>query len=201
MGTVIRHDGHTMFTGMVPACCNGLMHFNPYGGVAAQIAADLVNAGPAATAETITGVLKRHGYRPLDRVTTEQADALIDWADRLRPIFASTGLRERVKLVNELLGITTAKPYVSQHDGRAPHLHFADETAPPVDRIVAYTAAGLAHALCEEPARIGQCGRDGCDTVFVDTSRNGRRRFCSNRCANRVHVAAHRSRATPAAAS
>ena len=31
--------------------------------------------------------------------------------------------------------------------------------------------------------------------VLVDTSRNGRRRFCSLACANRVNVAAHRARA------
>ncbi|MGY4099847.1 CGNR zinc finger domain-containing protein [Nocardia sp. R16R-3T] len=34
--------------------------------------------------------------------------------------------------------------------------------------------------------------RQGCGSVFVDTSRNGRRRFCSTRCSNRVHVAQHR---------
>ncbi|HLU95849.1 MAG TPA: CGNR zinc finger domain-containing protein, partial [Thermobifida alba] len=42
---------------------------------------------------------------------------------------------------------------------------------------------------------LGCCARDGCRTVFVDTSRNGRRRFCSVTCANRVNVAAHRARA------
>jgi predicted RNA-binding Zn ribbon-like protein len=31
--------------------------------------------------------------------------------------------------------------------------------------------------------------------VFVDTSKNGRRRFCSTRCQSRVKAAAHRSRA------
>ncbi|GAA5119647.1 CGNR zinc finger domain-containing protein [Pseudonocardia adelaidensis] len=59
-------------------------------------------------------------------------------------------------------------------------------------RIKAYTAGGLAHPLCEDPGRIGRCDR--CGTVFVDTSRNGRRRFCSARCANSTHVADHRKR-------
>jgi predicted RNA-binding Zn ribbon-like protein len=33
-----------------------------------------------------------------------------------------------------------------------------------------------------------------CDRVFVDVSRNGTRRFCSETCQNRVKVAAHRAR-------
>lgn len=36
------------------------------------------------------------------------------------------------------------------------------------------------------------CRRDGCGTAFLDTSRNGLRRFCSLRCANQVNVASHR---------
>jgi predicted RNA-binding Zn ribbon-like protein len=30
--------------------------------------------------------------------------------------------------------------------------------------------------------------------VFIDVSRNGRRHFCSVRCANQVNVAKHRTR-------
>lgn len=170
------------------------MHFNPYGGVAAQIAADLVNTPPSASADSVARILETHGYKPLRRVAAEEADALLRWAARLRPVFHATQPRERVEMLNALLAATAAQPYISQHDGREPHLHFADERAPLVERVTAYTAAGLAHAVCEDPGRIGHCAREGCTVVFVDTSRNGRRRFCSTRCANRAHVAAHRSR-------
>lgn len=170
------------------------MHFNPYGGVAAQIAVDLVNLGQSATREAIGDLLQTHGYRPLSRVTDSDTAELVRWAGHLRSVFRETDLPRRVRMLNELLAVTVAQPYISQHDGRPPHLHFADETAPMVDRIKAYTAGGLAHALCEDPARIGHCGRASCDVVFVDTSRNGRRRFCSTQCATRVHVADHRAR-------
>ena len=43
-------------------------------------------------------------------------------------------------------------------------------------------------------ARLRACSRAGCGTVFIDTSRNGRRHFCSVRCANQVNVANHRLR-------
>ncbi|MFD4793606.1 CGNR zinc finger domain-containing protein [Streptomyces anulatus] len=43
--------------------------------------------------------------------------------------------------------------------------------------------------------RIRTCGADGCRLLFVDTSRPGRRRWCSmERCGNRHKVRAHRAR-------
>lgn len=46
-----------------------------------------------------------------------------------------------------------------------------------------------------EAARLRQCGADDCYLVFVDTSRSGRRRWCSmERCGNRAKVAAFRTR-------
>ena len=44
------------------------------------------------------------------------------------------------------------------------------------------------------PGRFGTCADDGCTGVFLDTSRNQSRRFCSDRCATRANVAALRSR-------
>lgn len=45
--------------------------------------------------------------------------------------------------------------------------------------------------------RIRMCGAHGCRLLFVDTSRPGRRRWCSmERCGNRHKVRAHRARLT-----
>ncbi|MFF7015425.1 MULTISPECIES: CGNR zinc finger domain-containing protein [Streptomyces] len=47
--------------------------------------------------------------------------------------------------------------------------------------------------------RIRTCGGDDCRLLFVDTSRPGRRRWCSmERCGNRHKVRAHRARMTTA---
>ncbi|MFJ9638356.1 CGNR zinc finger domain-containing protein [Streptomyces sp. NPDC101178] len=47
--------------------------------------------------------------------------------------------------------------------------------------------------------RIRTCGADDCRLLFVDTSRPGRRRWCSmERCGNRHKVRAHRARLTTA---
>lgn len=47
--------------------------------------------------------------------------------------------------------------------------------------------------------RIRTCGADDCRLLFVDTSRPGKRRWCSmERCGNRHKVRAHRARTTSA---
>ncbi|WP_456236959.1 CGNR zinc finger domain-containing protein [Actinomadura physcomitrii] len=48
-------------------------------------------------------------------------------------------------------------------------------------------------AVEEQPAGPRQGGQ--LDRVYVDTSRNGKRRFCSTACQNRVKTAAFRARA------
>ncbi|MFD1717242.1 CGNR zinc finger domain-containing protein [Georgenia deserti] len=40
----------------------------------------------------------------------------------------------------------------------------------------------------------GETPSDGCTAVVVDITRNGTRRYCSVRCANRAAVRRHRSR-------
>ncbi|WP_405750669.1 ABATE domain-containing protein [Streptomyces sp. NBC_00012] len=46
--------------------------------------------------------------------------------------------------------------------------------------------------------RVRECGSDNCKLLFVDTSRPGRRRWCSmERCGNLHKVRAHRARQAP----
>jgi hypothetical protein len=168
------------------------MHFTPYGGAAAQVAVALVNAGPASAADLLA-LIRAEGVS-LTRLTAAEGWATVAWAHRLRVVFEETDSEVRAELVNALLADSACRPYISRHDGRPPHLHYASEDAGTLGRIKAYTAGGLAHLVCDDPGRIGHCGRAGCGTVYVDTSRNGRRRFCSSRCATRVHVAHHRDR-------
>jgi predicted RNA-binding Zn ribbon-like protein len=56
-------------------------------------------------------------------------------------------------------------------------------------------ALGIALLLQEYGhERMRACASNPCRDVFVDTSRNKSRRFCSERCANRYNVAAFRGR-------
>ncbi|WP_020673395.1 CGNR zinc finger domain-containing protein [Amycolatopsis nigrescens] len=168
------------------------MHFNPYGGAAAKAAAALVNTGTAPAAKLVE-VMRAAGMS-LTRLSADDATEVIAWGGRLRQVFEETEPDARIDLINALLADSACEPYISRHDGLPPHLHYASERTGRARRVRAYTAGGLAHLHCEAPDRMGQCAREGCDTVYVDTSRNGKRRFCSTRCATRVHVADHRDR-------
>ncbi|WP_344845490.1 CGNR zinc finger domain-containing protein [Nonomuraea dietziae] len=54
---------------------------------------------------------------------------------------------------------------------------------------------GLAAVVTELGVdRLGVCQAARCSRVFVDTSSNRSRRYCSERCASRANVAAYRAR-------
>lgn len=174
------------------------MHFNHYGGSAAILATALTNFclthAAADDPEQLRVLLLEHDIHT-DVLDASQAGGLSRWADDLRRAYGETSLERQVAVINDLLDAGACRPVVSRHGGRFPHLHYFPEHPDVVTRVRAQTAAGLAHALCDAGgARLGRCDRDGCEIVYVDTSRNARRRFCSLRCANRVRVAAHRGR-------
>jgi predicted RNA-binding Zn ribbon-like protein len=169
------------------------MHFNAYGGNGAALAAALVNATDFSP-RAVEAMLSEHRLLRA-AVKAGQAEELRAWARLLDPVFGEADQDVQIKLINDLLDVTASKPYVSAHDGREPHLHFYSPDADVVSRAKDTTAGGL--AMCMSFAgggRLGRCDREGCGVVYVDTSRNGRRRFCSLACANRVNVAAHRAR-------
>jgi predicted RNA-binding Zn ribbon-like protein len=173
------------------------VHFNHYGGSAAQLATALVNfchtQGPD-DPDALRELLAAHDVHTRTLSAT-QAGQLCAWADSLRQAYGQTSLDRQVDVINALLEEGASRPFVSQHGGRFPHLHYFPEDPDVVTRVRAQTAAGVAHALCDAGGqRLGRCDRAECGLVFVDTSRGGRRRFCSLRCANRVRVADHRQR-------
>jgi len=131
-------------------------------------------------------------------LAARQVDGLVDLAAKLRPVFEHCG-RDNVDaaalLVNDLLARYRSAPELSRHDGEPWHLHFHSADAGLAEGWGAGCATGLAVVLGMGDAdRLGVCTASPCDRVFVDVSRNGNRRFCSSRCANRSAVSAFRSR-------
>lgn len=153
---------------------------------------------PYGDAATIGELLGRADYHP--RVTKRDAVQLAELAVRLREVFvAAVGddLETAVGVVNDLLEETAARPRLDPAVGGGWTLHFHARDPGLVVGWGAGIAAGLALAIGSDLAgRLGVCSADPCDRVFVDTSRNSGRRFCSTRCQSRVKAAAHRTRAT-----
>jgi predicted RNA-binding Zn ribbon-like protein len=104
---------------------------------------------------------------------------------------------EAVVLVNGLLAEANALPQLVKHDGWDYHIHATSPDAPLADRMAVDAAMAFADVIrVGEFGRLRVCAADDCEDVVIDLSKNRSRRFCSLTCANRVNVAAYRSRRT-----
>ena len=185
------------------------MNFNSHTDAVIKVTAELVNLltpgedrgrhyhPPEAEqrTEAVGAVLRAAGGRT---ATWEEAAELCFVAAELRGVFEAVSagaVDEAAGRVNVLLVRTGARPELERHDGQSWHLHYhaADHSLP--NGWAAGCAAGLAVVLGGELYdRLGVCTAPRCDRVYVDTSRNGTRRYCSTSCQNRVKTAAFRAR-------
>ena len=128
--------------------------------------------------------------------THDQAE--LDAVRALRPRLAGLWTMKEddaVRLVNTLLRDANALPQLIKHDDWEYHIHATSPDAPLADRMAVDAAMAFADVIrAGELARLLVCAADDCDDVVVDLSKNRSRRFCSLTCANRVNVAAYRSR-------
>lgn len=138
------------------------------------------------------------GSRRNRAVTVEDVDQLAAYAASLREVFEHVDrgdMDAACGQANALLTSTGAVPVLARHDGEPWHLHFHAADAPFAQGWAAAMTTSLAIVLGNTFAdRIGVCSASTCDRVYVDTSRNGTRRFCSIACQNRVKAAAFRER-------
>lgn len=144
------------------------------------------------------------GRRAADGLTASDVGRLRTVRARLRVIFeAAVGGAEETAVdeLNQLLLEYPVSPRVSGHDsltedGRPRwHLHLAEQAGTAAGFYAASAAMGLSVHLTEHGIeRLGVCGALPCQNVFLDTSTNRSRRYCSDRCATRANVAAYRAR-------
>jgi hypothetical protein len=153
-----------------------------------RLAAELVNGDEP-------GELRQEFFRQ-HRITEPSTNDLEELLPVLRAAIAAVADRGPIAPVNVLLDRFPPAMLVSDHDGAGrPHLHFANDEEDPLDWLGRSCAAALAHVICGDPdVTVGSCAASGCARYFVDDSRNQSRRFCSNTCASRTTVAAHRAR-------
>ncbi|MEE8601796.1 CGNR zinc finger domain-containing protein [Euzebya tangerina] len=120
-------------------------------------------------------------------------EGLTHLASRLRSVFLADDEADQARILNELIAFYQPHPTITDHDGQGFHLHYGPPGAGHLRMIATSMTMAVALVFCDYGAdRLGVC--PDCEDVFVDTTRNGRQRFCSRTCANRVHVARHRER-------
>jgi predicted RNA-binding Zn ribbon-like protein len=131
-------------------------------------------------------------------VSEAGAEDLAARAGRLRSVFEAMadGDPDRAASdLNDLMATVGIEPSLERHDGEPWHLHFHARRDATVENWMAGFAFGLAVVVGSEYAeRLGVCRAHACDRVYVDVSRNGRRRFCSTACQSRAKAAAYRAR-------
>ena len=180
------------------------MDFSHYTTRPVELAVSLVNTKGTGTdslssAPELEGFLD--GYRELWEGVAKpprknEIDAIRELRESLREILEAQDDQEAARKVNELLDAYGATPRLSTHSGD-PHLHFEPVESAMVCWLGAITAMGLASVIVEHGVeRVGVCGSETCNDVFIDTSRNRSRRHCSNTCSTREAVAAFRKRQT-----
>ncbi|WP_369214400.1 CGNR zinc finger domain-containing protein [Streptomyces flavofungini] len=173
------------------------MHLNPYGMDAVNLAADLANRRPA-DAEELAERCRAAGLvleKPATAADLRRVGATLDAWEK---VVDTTGERERADLANRMLADSTAHPRLTDHAGDGWHLHYRDDGLSLGALLASLIAVGTAlHLVGRGMHRLRRCAVPECAEIFADTSRTGRQRYCSHRCANRDAVRRHRAR-TPA---
>jgi hypothetical protein len=162
----------------------------------ADASAALLNADLTHVDGLVSHLAGRPELRP--RATDRDCMLLRKFQRELRPVFEA-GEADRVSDVvgglNELMSRHPITPRISDHEGHDLHLHVAIDNASVAELLVGESLLGLANLVCDlGPDRLGVCSATPCTNVFVDTSPNRSRRYCSERCSSRANVAAFRAR-------
>lgn len=175
-----------------------------------EFAVRLVNTEePQRGTDSLTSVdvvkkLFGNAERAGSNATEDDVQRLREVRARLRWVFeaARDGDEERaVNTLNDLLIEFPASPQISGHDTRDDdgrplwHLHLAEQAENAAAGYAACACMGLAVQLTDLGIdRLGTCEAHPCQNVYLDTSTNRSRRYCSDRCATRANVAAYRAR-------
>jgi predicted RNA-binding Zn ribbon-like protein len=116
--------------------------------------------------------------------------------ERLRGILGAPTPAELVGRLNLLLSEVADGAAIVRQPGGGWSLRPGQPVRAPLERRLAARCATELTDLVTDvgPERIRECEAAPCIEVFVDSSRNGRRVYCSRRCANRVNASRHRQR-------
>ncbi len=162
----------------------------------AEAAAALLNADMADVDDLVAYLGGRDGLP--ERATDRDCMLLRRFQRELRPVFEAGAAEDTeavVERLNDLMGRYPITPRISGRAAAELHLHVATDNASLAELLVGESLLGLATLVCDlGPNRLGVCVAPPCTDVFVDTSPNRSRRYCSERCSSRANVAAFRAR-------
>ena len=153
-------------------------------------------------AVAIAGAYGRPGLADrLAAIPPARAGAALDRMRAVRgqlyQIFAATDSDAAVDALNVALDSQPVRPRIAGGPDGSLRLTaaLATDDFDPVTELAAIATDALAQAMAVGgPGRFGTCAGDPCRCVYVDRTRAGRQRFCSQLCNDRMAAAAYRSR-------
>ena len=167
----------------------------------AESSAALVNAPLTDRDSVVAHLAARAWLQP--QVVDRDAVVLRRFQKDLRKAFeasADDDAQGVVDVLNSLLERHPITPRIADRDLAHLHIHVANRAASVADLLIGEALLGLANLVCDlGPTRLGICAAPPCTQVYVDTSPNQSRRYCSERCSSRANVAAYRARQRAAA--
>ncbi len=171
---------------------------------------DLVNTGPAASAEeqlpglpALQEFVDRNELSDIRDLDADDLGAALRLRDRFHEVFQTASDTDAtVRLVNAIISEARTSPHLSDHDEWSWHIHFFAPGSSLAGHLAAECGIALAYVVAAgELDRLRVCEAPDCSRVLVDLSRNRCRRYCDSRtCGNRMHVAAYRARQRESAA-
>jgi predicted RNA-binding Zn ribbon-like protein len=173
------------------------MNYDTYGSSAVELAIDLANTDrddPEWVRAFVDSHLEWFTGGTDVALSTRDAARVAQTSTLVREVALAATEPEVMERLNALLALASPKPYATTHDGEL-HLHYARPDADALEQLTTTVAMGLSQVVVQHGwQRLGVCSAEGCGNVYVDTSRNASRRYCSNTCASRSTVAAYRAR-------
>ena len=173
------------------------MDYDTYGSSAVELAIDLANAEldpPGGVQQFLRAHAEWFSESVSFELSGKDTAAVTRTKELIRDVAVAESEPDVKDRLNDLLAQASPRPYATDHDGEL-HLHYARPDASVADQLTTTVAMGLSQVVVQHGwRRLGVCSAEGCDDVYVDTSRNASRRYCSNTCASRSTVAAYRAR-------
>lgn len=163
---------------------------------------DLVNTLPGydgedtlQTADDLEEFLKTHPYTGLIDHDDAETMAVREVRDRLSELWHVDRVGA-VPLVNAMLADGEALPRLVIHDEYDWHIHATSDSSPLATRMMVEAAMAFVDVIrSDEYQRVRVCSADDCESVYIDYSKNGSKRYCdTGNCGNRMNVIAYRAR-------
>jgi hypothetical protein len=178
----------------------GQVKLDSYMDAGVLVAVELVNRlviQPEPAPGTVLSEVLAFDPASIDQLHTRDVPGFQALGTHLQRVFSDLAAGDEdgaAQRLNRLLAANPAHPHLAKEDGRW-RLHHHPTGLALVPTWSSICAEALARLIgAGEGERLGACDDRGCGKVFIDTSRNGSRRFCSTTCQNRVKTAALRRR-------